>query len=87
LKKLRYTYNNGEYLRKLRDEMPFADGGLLASTLTKEIEAELGPKTADDDKMIENKKKEAKNEAKAKKEEKKVEANNEEEKEVRGKIS
>ena len=44
-------------MKKVRSTMPFADGGVLTKELKSQIEALLGPKTADDDKMLEENKK------------------------------
>lgn len=57
LKTQRYTVDLGAYLRKLREKLPFAEGGVLTKTFNDKIAATLGPQTEEDKKMKEGKKK------------------------------
>jgi len=47
----RYTINFGDYLRRIREKLPFGDGGVITKTFNSSIEALLGPKTEEDSKM------------------------------------
>jgi glutaminyl-tRNA synthetase len=44
-------------MKGVRSTIPFADGGLLTKELKGQIEAILGPKTAEDDKIVEESRK------------------------------
>ncbi len=55
--KLRYTINIGEYLTKLREQLPFADGALVNKEFNEALLALLGPQTEEDQKMKEKAKK------------------------------
>jgi glutaminyl-tRNA synthetase len=46
----RYTTNFGDYLKKIREKLPFADGGATMKIFNSSIEALLGPKTEEDTK-------------------------------------
>ena len=70
--KLRYTINIGDFLTKLREKLPFADGAIVNKEFNDQLQALLGPQTEEDAKMKEKaKKKPAIVEKKADEEEKK----------------
>lgn len=48
LEDLRYTIATSEYLKQLRELLPFAEGKILASEFKNSIEAILGPETEAD---------------------------------------
>lgn len=81
LNKLRYTINLGEYLSKLRERLPFADGAVLNKIFNEELVKFLGPLTEEDQKMKEKAKKKPEKEkaekAQAPKEEEKKEVEEE----------
>ncbi len=53
----RYTINMGDYMSKLRERLPFADGALLNQNFQKKLAEVLGPVTEADLKMKEEAKK------------------------------
>jgi len=48
-------------MKRARATLPFADGGVLTKELKAQIEALLGPRTADDDKAVEDSRKKKRN--------------------------
>ena len=53
LHRLRYTINIGEYMAKLKEKLPFADGALLNKEFNDLLLKKLGPQTEEDVKMKE----------------------------------
>ena len=51
--RLRYTINIGEYMNKLKEKLPFADGAALNKEFNDALVKKLGPQTEEDVKMKE----------------------------------